>query len=415
MSRINGSVGKNQDSYEFYIDTAESNISQINNTSELEANVYLHCIKHNAIRSSSAIGTIIIDETRYTINIGAYNLAPGVTIKLGNAKKTIIHNEDGTKSVSVSAIFDDLAQGSGYGPYSGYASGIVKLSDIPRKGVLKIDSVNSITTSSVKVRYTHVSGMFEHIQYSLNNATWIDSQGNPEITITGLSANTDYSVRVRALNADRTIVGDPSNSISFKTLAKTIPSISLNSKTSTSITVSSSCNVAVSSTQYRIKKNGENYGAYQSSNVFNGLQADTTYIIEVKKIGTENKEEGFATITVTTYKTTVVSASINSKTLNTIKVSYTCNVEVKTVQYRIKKGNESYGNWQNSDTFIGLLTNTNYTVQIGCQASKSGEWGYGTVTTNTYDIARITSISDFEHGNNANINITNPSRKPTKS
>ena len=225
-------------------------------------------------------------------------------------------------------------------------------------------------------------------------------------TFTGLSANTTYYARANASNGTYRGYSSVQSNTTYQ---KTIPTISLSSKSSSSITVTSGCNVSVSSTQYRIKPANGSYGAYQSSGTFTGLSANTAYVVEVKKVGQASGEAGTATLSVTTYQRTIPTISLSSKTVNSVTVTSGCNVTASSTQYRIKPASGSYGGYQNSATFSGLSPNTSYVVEVKKVGQASGEAGTATLNVTTYQIGEISSAANFVHGDNSSLVVTNPS------
>ena len=133
MGRINGSVSRRADSYSYYIDWSESDVSVNNNSSVVSATVYIYCSAHNAWASGLS-QSLTIDGTTFT-DTKTVDLSPGVTVALVSGSKTVYHNNDGTKSITISAS-SDLPYGSGWGPDSGSASGTVGLTNIPRQATI---------------------------------------------------------------------------------------------------------------------------------------------------------------------------------------------------------------------------------------------------------------------------------------
>lgn len=143
------------------------------------------------------------------------------TMQLASGSATIYHDGNGNKSFGIS-IGGWLYS---YGDTSGESS--FTLNSIPRHPVLSLQSVENIGLDSCLVRYKHTSGQFYHLQYRLNNGAWINIGGNPTFTLTGLTPNTSYSIQVRGMNQDKSLIGNASNSLSFKT--KDIAHASVNS------------------------------------------------------------------------------------------------------------------------------------------------------------------------------------------
>ena len=74
----------------------------------------------------------------------------------------------------------------------------------------------------------------------------------------------------------------------------------------------------------------------------------------------------------------------------------------------IKSGNWNVGNNNVVYTISGLNPNTTYTIQTRI-ANVNGLWTYSNkLTFTTKDIARISNVNNFEHGNTVTALITNP-------
>lgn len=160
---INGVAGRNTSHWRYYLVCTEQNVDVSSNTSRLKVEAYLGATSYSrAVRGNvAATHTINVNGTNYTFTTGAYTIEKNATIKLGEiTSNTIPHNADGTKTVSVSASSPDLAQASGYGPYSGSASGNVTLSTIPRASSFSING-NTIG-SAVNISISRASESFTH-------------------------------------------------------------------------------------------------------------------------------------------------------------------------------------------------------------------------------------------------------------
>lgn len=202
MAEIVGSVSQNSSYYKYYLDVSESNVNTANNTSVVTValKIYTNYSSTLAIRYASATHTITIDGTIYTMTTGEYTLGSYNTVTLGTASKTITHNSDGTKSVNISASSPDLAQGNGWGPYSGSASGTFTLTSIPRYAKFANHSISSTGLNSIKVTWS-ADSTCDAVQYSLNGGSWVATSGTT-YTITVLSPNTSYSIKTRIRRKD---------------------------------------------------------------------------------------------------------------------------------------------------------------------------------------------------------------------
>lgn len=186
-TQINGTTGKNASHWRYFLVCTEifpdDYIST--NKTKLKVDVYLGATSYSrAVRGNiSATHTINVNGTNYTFTTGAYTIEKNTNVLLGSITSNVIeHNADGSKKVTVTASSPDLAQASGYGPYSGSASGEVTLITIPRtSSVLCADgNIGSSTTININ----RASSSFTHtLKYSF---------GNLSGTIVSKTAETSY-------------------------------------------------------------------------------------------------------------------------------------------------------------------------------------------------------------------------------
>lgn len=162
MAEIIGSVSKNSSYYKYYLDVVEGDYDVATNSSPVTATlkIYTNYSGTLAIRYASATHTITIDGTDYTITTGEYTLGKNNTVVLGSATKVVKHDDDGSKKIIVSANSPDLAQGNGWGPYSGSASGEVTLITIPRASSVTCADGNIGSSTTINIvraidRFTH--------------------------------------------------------------------------------------------------------------------------------------------------------------------------------------------------------------------------------------------------------------------
>lgn len=190
MARINGSVGQRENAYEFYIIWEETDINIANNTSKITAKSYIYCKQHTAYNYDKYNHTITIDGETFTTAVDGISLSAGVTKALAVASKVIKHNDDGSKSITISASSPKLPAGNGYGPASGSASGNAVLTTIPRtSGVTCADG--NIGSSTV-INISRASSSFRHtLRYAFGSLSGIIVEKTSDTSI-GWNIPTDF-------------------------------------------------------------------------------------------------------------------------------------------------------------------------------------------------------------------------------
>lgn len=102
--------------------------------------------------------------------------------------------------------------------------------------------------------------------------------------------------------------------------------------------------------------------------------------------------------------------SLNSRTLNTIKIDYSVDATIDGI-WVSKNGGDWQGGYALTSpiNITGLSPNTKYTLKIRVKRKDSQLYSESnTIEVTTYDIAKISVLSNFEHGINENVTITNP-------
>jgi len=404
--------GQTRKEYQVRLGYEVQSQSIADNTSSVKLKLECRSINSSYATYNSTKGlTSIIDGTTVKDNKPVDMRSTNTWQNFGERTITVKHSDNGTYSASKSGSFTCTAGTSDYSLTSGSASVTVAPATIPRYATVS-HSLSGRTSSSLTISWSS-DNTIDYIWYSRDNgSTWtgidITDGTSGSYTITGLASNTGYNIKTRVRRKDSQLTTD-SATLTAYTHPITVASISFSSKTSSSITVTSGCNVDVSSTHYRIAKSGGSYGNWQTSGTFTGLAANTTYTIQVQKVGSASGEAGYASTSATTYAITTPTISLSSKTINTITVTSGCNVTVSSTHYRIAKSGGSYGNWQTSGSFTGLAANTTYTIQVQKVGSASGEAGYATISVTTYQIATISTGQNINLGDNEAVTFANPS------
>lgn len=382
--------GQTRKEYECRLGYEVQSQSIADNTSVVKLRLQVRSIKSN-YNTRGANQTTTIDGSILSAN--TFDMGDTNTWQtFGERTITVTHNANGKYSASKSGSFTTTVNSSfsEYALKSGSASVTVAPATIPRYATSN-QSLNKKTSSSIKMNWSSDSTI-DYLWYSKDNgANWtglsVADATSGTYTISGLSAYTTYNIKTRVRRKDSQLTTD-SSSLSVTTYQKTIPSISLSSKTETSIKVTSGANVEVSSTRYRIMKSGESYGSWQISNIFSGLTINTNYTIEVEKLGKASGEYGYATVSITTYNYPYCTSAPDFKIGNDVKLEF-YNPLNRTFQIRM---------WSyESEEFVSDLISTNGTTYNGFSNIKDRL--YASIPSNTESKYNI----DVYYGDNKEV------------
>ena len=174
MAQFSGSIGISTgqtDKYSLLLDVSEKSYSIENNTSQIEWWV--------GIRSNTAYHNHYGLSETYVVNINGTvvhnavhtpTVNSGATVWVASGTTTVSHNADGSKSISVSASFNNADIGT-YLPTTGSCSGSLKLTTIPRATTPSIDKPSLDCGSAIKISGTSASSNFSHKVYVTWNGT----------------------------------------------------------------------------------------------------------------------------------------------------------------------------------------------------------------------------------------------------
>ena len=176
MSQFSGNIGISTgqtDKYSLLLDVSEKSYSIENNTSQVEWWV--------GIRSNTAYHNHYGLSETYVVNINGTvvhnavhtpTVNSGATVWVASGTTTVSHNADGSKSISVSASFNNADRGT-YLPTTGSCSGSLKLTTIPRATTPSIDKPSLDCGGVIKISGTSASSNFSHKVYVTWNGTKI--------------------------------------------------------------------------------------------------------------------------------------------------------------------------------------------------------------------------------------------------
>ena len=171
MAQFSGNIGISTgqtDKYSLLLDVSEKSYSIENNTSQVEWWV--------GIRSNTAYHNHYGLSETYVVNINGTvvhnavhtpTVNSGATVWVASGTTTVSHNADGSKSISVSASFNNADRGT-YLPTTGSCSGSLTLTTIPRATTPSVDKPSLDCGSVIKFTGTSASSNFSHKLYT----TW---------------------------------------------------------------------------------------------------------------------------------------------------------------------------------------------------------------------------------------------------
>lgn len=208
-------ANSSQASYKLKLNVWEKSVDSANNKSVVAWNLKLASTEYNFLLYSVYVcvdiaGTRVFDSSPQ-LSIGKHDEKT-----IAEGELDVDHNDDGKKSIGAYAKIESYAEY--FMPGIAEVNGSLGLTDIARKPVVNIKSIDQITLNTVRVNYEVISGAFWGLEYRLNNGEWKGTMGHPYTVITNLDPNTSYKIELRGFNEGRTLVGDASNSKTIKTL-----------------------------------------------------------------------------------------------------------------------------------------------------------------------------------------------------
>ena len=171
MAQFSGNIGISTgqtDKYSLLLDVSEKSYSIENNTSTVEwwVGIRSNTAYHNHYGLAETYTVVINGSTVYSA-VHKPTVGNGQTVWVASGTATVGHNADGSKTVAVSASFNNADRGT-YLPTTGSCSGSLKLTTIPRATVPSVDKPSLDCGSVIKFTGTSASSNFSHKLYT----TW---------------------------------------------------------------------------------------------------------------------------------------------------------------------------------------------------------------------------------------------------
>ena len=169
MAQFSGNIGISTgqtDKYSLLLDVSEKSYSIENNTSTVEwwVGIRSNTAYHNHYGLAETY-TVVINGSTVHSAVHKPTVNSGATVWVASGTTTVSHNADGSKSISVSASFNNADRGT-YLPTTGSCSGSLKLTTIPRATVPSVDKPSLDCGSVIKFTGTSASSNFSHKLYS---------------------------------------------------------------------------------------------------------------------------------------------------------------------------------------------------------------------------------------------------------
>lgn len=234
---LGSTTGSNGSKVDTWIEYKVLSQSIDNNTSEVRVILYSQAdfdssTAHTVTRQFGYV-QIGSDQQYYTMT-GGYDFDNKKLNKFADHTFTISHNANGTKTVTIKGAWSD----SGWSSFitGGSASASVSLPTIPRYATANI-SLGSRTETSLTVNWS-TDQTIDYLWYSTNGGSSYTALGSVNatsgsFTITGLTANTSYSVKIKVRNKQSQLQSE-SGASTFTTYsypyANSMPSFTIGNK-----------------------------------------------------------------------------------------------------------------------------------------------------------------------------------------
>lgn len=176
MAQFSGNIGigtGQTDKYSLLLDVSEKSYSIENNTSKIawKVGIRSNTAYHNHYGLSETY-KVVINGTTVHNAVHTPTVNSGATVWVASGTTAVSHNADGSKSISVSASFNNADRDT-YLPTTGSCSGSLKLTTIPRATTPSIDKPSLDCGGVIKISGTSASSNFSHKVYVTWNGTKI--------------------------------------------------------------------------------------------------------------------------------------------------------------------------------------------------------------------------------------------------
>ena len=226
------------------------------NTTTITCRHYLINSAYYSLYIGARNNTCTVDGVEQTFTSPAISTEGGETHDLGTTTHTVTHNSDGTKTVTITGVFNIQATLSGKYTASGTASATVTLDTIPRASSITASAVNMGSATTISI--SRASSSFTHtLTYAFGSAsgtittktTATSVSWTPPLTLANQVPNSTSgtcTITCQTYNGS-TLIGTSTTTIKLTVPSTVIPSAGSLTATRVNGTVPSSWGIYVQS------------------------------------------------------------------------------------------------------------------------------------------------------------------------
>ena len=380
---------------------------------------------YNSIDTTLNLSNGTADAKKYYFGIEESNITTGYinnnngVVRLNNKIIASADTVEYVESDTPNYKFTNLKENTEYTIYSyvedvnGVKSNVYETKVITNRYELPDvkDVTYSVTLNSItlNVNATSGDGTISKYMYSKDNgASWEESTSGT-YTFNNLTDTTEYKIKIKVVDSNGYESTEYYKAISTETYILPVVANVEYETTYNSITLTPTGTDGTNTIdhyEYSIDN-----GAYQTRNVFSGLNENTEYTINVKAIDSEGRESNPYELQVTTdtYKVPIISNVTTSSTSNSITINVEATPGDGTItKYMYSRDNGS--NWSestsNSYTFDNLTSNTTFYVQVKAIDNNGRESAVSNATVTTQYINPVVNSVSTSNVTSKSVTLT---------
>ena len=309
----------------------------------------------------------------YSISVSGYNTAPSSTGSVSfyatmNTDSWTVYDSDSVSIVDTTA--PSVPNGLGY---------------------------NSKTMTSFNLTWSASSDTVGVTAYEVKrDTTSLGTVGGTSKSVTGLTHNTTYGMKVKAKDAANNWSAW-SSTYNVTTLpdtaAPTVTSVTASNVQVTSFRLNWSATDNIGVTQYQVQKNSEGIitlGSGTTYRDFSSLAPDTLYAMRVRAKDAANNWSGWSNLNVTTAADTtaptITSVTSSSVEVTSFRLNWSATDNVSVEEYQVKKDSDSpitLGSGTTYRDFSSLDPDTLYVMKVKAKDTSDNWSGWSTLNVTT--------------------------------